>query len=60
LHPRRPHTTVQTSSLPHAVKQLNENPSIEDAFGKKINFNAKSAWPLLERDLATLEPNEDH
>ena len=35
LHPRRPHTTVQTSSLPHAVKQLNENPSIEDAFGKK-------------------------
>ena len=38
LHPRRSHTTVQTSSLPHAVKQLNDNPSIEDAFGKNVSF----------------------
>ena len=46
LHPRRPHTTVQTSSLPHAVKQLNENPSIEDAFGKKIKKSVGYAPPL--------------
>ena len=45
LHPRRPHTTVQTSSLPHAVKQLNENPSIEDAFGKKIKKSVGYAPP---------------
>ena len=41
LHPHRPHTTVQISSLPHAVKQLNENPSIEDAFGKNIRQEHK-------------------
>ena len=41
LQPHRPHSTVQISSLPHAVKQLNENPSIEDAFGKKGRGHAR-------------------
>ena len=45
LHPRRPHTTVQTSSLPHAVKRLNENPSIEDTFGKK-DYSISTYIPL--------------
>ena len=45
LHPRRPHTTVQTSSLPHAVKRLNENPSIEDTFGKK-DYSISTHIPL--------------